>query len=142
MDPVEFLELADELLKKGTPACNRTAISRAYYGVLHGTLDQMERRGLPRPRQNELHQKTWDDLLNSSNPALAGAGSELGALKGVRNKADYQLADRIIESTKSAEYYVKLARDNFEIVKQVFTGPNAAGVVTAIQNYRKLVGRT
>lgn len=141
MDPEKFLLLGEELVKRATPADCRTAIGRAYYGVLQATATCIEDAGLSPPRQNEIHQKIWQDLLNCGVPELKGPGSEMAEMHGIRIKADYRMKDREPEDRTTAEYWVEIAREHFAAIKGAFIGPNRNQVIQAIRDYRQRVNR-
>lgn len=141
MDPEKFLILGEELVKRATPCDCRTAIGRAYYGVLQVTAAYIGGAGFSLPKQTEIHQKLWWDLLNCGLPELAPAGSELSALHGMRIKADYRMKDTDSEDHETAKYWVRLARDHFETIKDAFGVLKRQQTIDAIRAYRKKANR-
>jgi hypothetical protein len=141
MDPEEFLKLGEELVERKTACGCRAAIGRAYYGVLMGTIELMKSAGISPPKQNEIHQKTWQDLLNCGVPELAGPGSELASLHGQRIQADYQMDNVRPEQYQNALYWVRLAREHYDIIKATFVGSKRQTLIEGIRVYRQKVGR-
>ena len=91
MKPVEFLRLAEHLAAGNTEAEWRSAVSRAYYGAFHEAQLLLERCGVQLRSGMESHLKVAYCLQNSTDKAVARAGTKLAALRRVRNDADYQL---------------------------------------------------
>lgn len=142
MSPEEFLALGEELVERNTPACCRSAISRAYYGVFNAVGLVMRDSGLQISEGSAEHGKIWQDLLNCGVPDLAKAGSQLGELHGMRIKADYKMQVRQPEEYKTAKFWVAEARRHLEAVKHHFSDSVTRGqAVEAIREYRRKVGR-
>lgn len=141
MDPADFLKLAEELVERNTPCDCRSAIGRAYYGVYNTAIRYMQSAGLTIPKGTESHKKIWEDFINCGFPELARAGSQLGDLHGMRRLADYEMDDPDPEDYKTARFCVNEAKRHIETVKRLLTGPDRSGIVSAIQGYRRLVGR-
>src|SRR5580693_5937170 len=106
MSPEEFLTLGEELVERNTPACCRSAISRAYYGVFNAVGQLMRDSGLHLTEGSAEHGKVWQDLLNCGVQDLVKAGSQLGELHGMRIKADYRMQFRQPEEYKTAKFWV------------------------------------
>jgi uncharacterized protein (UPF0332 family) len=87
----EFLSLAMRLASGSTEAEWRSAISRAYYAAFHVARELLEDLGFAVARGDRAHAYLWRRLTNSGSPPVGLAGSELNALRGDRNAADYEL---------------------------------------------------
>jgi hypothetical protein len=142
MSPEEFLALGEELVERNTPACRRTAISRAYYSVFNAVGQLMRDSGLQITEGSAEHGKVWQDLLNCGITEVVKAGSQLGALHGMRIKADYKMQIQQPEEYKTAKFWVAEARRHLEAVNRQFSDSVSRGqAVEAIREYRRKIGR-
>ena len=87
----EFLTLAKRLAGAGTEADWRTAISRAYYAAFHVAREMLEDLRFTVPRAERAHIYLSRRLANSGHSQTQQAGTDLNALRGDRNHADYDL---------------------------------------------------
>jgi hypothetical protein len=140
MDPIEFLELAEELVERKTPCGCRAAIGRAYYGVLNAAGKLIRDAGLSVPEGPAAHQKTWFDFINSGIQELQEAGSELSELHGQRIEADYRMTRPAPDTYKHAKYCVTVAREHIETLKRHFEPSTRARTIAAITDYRRRAG--
>ncbi|ADU96180.1 hypothetical protein [Thermovibrio ammonificans] len=95
-DPKEFIELARELAKAGSPEAKlRSAISRAYYGCFLIAREKLaaclSNKELKRLHSGEAHALVIKTLLFSENARLRAMGNMLWELRGSRNDSDYNL---------------------------------------------------
>ncbi|WP_423601188.1 hypothetical protein [Roseateles sp. MS654] len=81
--PSDLVSLADRLRKDGSEASDRTAISRAYYGIFLMARDLM---GVS-VRDGRAHRLTQDKLRRCGQAELS---IDLAFLRGLRNESDYQ----------------------------------------------------
>lgn len=89
-DWVEYLNLASELVNRDDEACQRSAVSRAYYAVFCTARDKFQNRGEFHPgRTADDHKDLWDALRNDYDMQRRQIGLEGNRLRGKRNKADY-----------------------------------------------------
>ena len=76
MEPIEFLELAEELVERKTPCGCRTSIGRAYYGAFNVAGKLLRDAGLTVPEGPAAHQKNWFDFIKwASAPSPTSLGS-------------------------------------------------------------------
>jgi uncharacterized protein (UPF0332 family) len=122
IDYTDFFETAKTLASSSSEADMRSAISRAYYSVLHGTL-----AALPPDRQPDSNFRggSHDAVIASAkgygnaNPPLPGRqaacliAEKLGRLKYRRKTADYSLTTDVDqETTKRVIQEAKIALDH------------------------------
>lgn len=89
MDPVQFLNLADALVRQyPIPAGFRSAVSRAYYAA-HLTAREFLFRAAGVVTRD--HGIVWGCLTDTGDADLDAAGRDLKNLHGLRVEADYKL---------------------------------------------------
>jgi hypothetical protein len=140
MDPIEFLELAEELVERCTACACRVAIGRAYYGALNVASDLLRDAGFAIPENQNCHQLTWQHFINSGIEELQMAGSDLSALQGRRNEADYKMRNTLPERYENAKFQVTEARERIETVRRHFNLPVRAATLAGIAEYRRKRG--
>ncbi len=119
MRPDQFLTLADALLQQfPIPSGYRSAVSRAYYAAHHHIKEFIESAGVSVKGGMEAHADVWNHLANIGDSGLEQVGSELSALRGDRNDADYKLLDPRLEKSAAAKSLVDLARSLMNDVDQ------------------------
>lgn len=75
-DWIEFLDLADDLARRrGDPAAERTAISRAYYAAFHLASDRFVTAGERLTLLGDDHALVWDWFVMSSDRRLRAIGA-------------------------------------------------------------------
>jgi uncharacterized protein (UPF0332 family) len=89
-DFAEYLDLAEELAVRGDEAALRTAISRAYYAILH-----VAYRALPASAQATISHRTthrviWQFYADSTVQACRQIGQAGFRLQRARVEADYR----------------------------------------------------
>jgi hypothetical protein len=72
-----------------------------------------------------------------ADPMVARAGSWLGGMKGVRNKADYRMSDKAIESRATADLWVRETSHYIASLKSAFTGINRTAILSDLRAYEK-----
>jgi hypothetical protein len=91
VDGRAFLHSARHLLAAPSEANWRSAVGRAYYGLLHEGQAALQRWGFPRPAGESLHVFVRRRLNGSGHPDLRTVGQALDDLSPLRNQADYRL---------------------------------------------------
>ena len=117
MDPRDFLNLANELLKDDKPSNNRTAISRSYYAAYNVAVHLLEKSSANIQKNTSGHGEVKNYLGNCGIKDLEEAQSKLTALHGDRIKADYRLKEYKAEKKDNAVKAVltsKLIIDTFD----------------------------
>ncbi len=108
-----YIDLAERLHQESetfaeTEACQRSAISRAYYGAFGLAREPSVKEGLALTHTGEDHKNVEQHFRRSSQKFRKQIGIELSRLKRLRNKADYDdLIPRLPKETIKA---VTLAR--------------------------------
>ncbi len=100
---LSYLDVAEHLFDQGGPAIRagdalgpeqrfyRSAISRAYYGVLCHTRDTLQPlRDTPFSSRGDVHQQVIDALRNDPRPEVVHLGDSLSELRKERNRVDYR----------------------------------------------------
>ncbi|RZI57069.1 MAG: hypothetical protein EOP37_21885 [Rubrivivax sp.] len=100
-DPDEVLVVAQHLLTRCDEASNRSAVSRAYYGVF---LRARDMAGIS-DRHPKVHQWTQDHYEREGEGLLA---KKLGALRACRNDADYTTRRHV--TRQEADEAMRLSR--------------------------------
>ena len=136
MDAEEFQRFALATVKGGRPVDCRVAISRAYYAIFNVAGDLLRSAGCPIGFGADAHGKVPQHLLSVvADPAVAKAGSWIGEMKGVRNKADYRMSDTLIEYAPTAELWVREAGHHIAALKTAFAGANRASILADLRSY-------
>jgi hypothetical protein len=107
----EFLDLAEELVRRrGDPAAERSAVSRAYSAVFHEASQYVSRRGGRLTFTGDDHIREWDWFLQTGlDPPARWIGNTGHALRRARRAADYDPSPRPNRSV-DAQGAVRLAR--------------------------------
>ena len=140
MDPRDFHSQAVALLRGGRPVDCRSAISRAYYAAFHVAAQLLRTNGFSILENHTAHEQVTRHLLGSGDPTVMAIASQLGDLRGMRNKADYRLALATVGNVKTAQVWVAAAGQHIETLTQAFAGPNRDSIVEAIGRWKKLAG--
>lgn len=91
MDPLEFLELADEWAVGTREGEWRSSASRAYYAAFHIARDTLSQAGFQVPQGAQCHAYLYFRLNNCGEAAVQAASRKLSDLRELRNRADYDL---------------------------------------------------
>lgn len=119
MDPIQFLRLAEALLRDHAhPAGWRSAVSRAYYAAHHVLREFIESAGVRVLRSAAAHADVWNHLLDTHDVELEEVGSALAELHRDRNVADYQLAKSDMQNEQIATVRVARARILIETIQR------------------------
>ncbi len=113
-----FLDLAHDLVEEANnEAALRSAISRAYYAVLHVAHQRLIDAGWTLP-DGSMHQHVWRAYADATDPRRRNNARLGNALRIWRNAADYKsifpnpLRDTATEVLKSAD-------DLFALLEQI-----------------------
>lgn len=105
----EFLEFAEEQVRRrGHPAAERSAISRAYYAAFHRARSHYADRGERLTFRADEHGIVPEWFRSQADQRLRMIGAGLVWLRQLRRDADY--GDRFPNLTTEAEAAVRLAR--------------------------------
>jgi uncharacterized protein (UPF0332 family) len=129
MDPRQFLEVADEWSVGTREAEWRSAVSRAYYGAFHVANRLFRRAGFFVPQGDQAHGYLWLRLSNSGHVDVCETGRNLRELRGVRNRADYDL-DRPFPQQRAIDYD-HVAASVINLLETVETTPHVVAQITA-----------
>jgi uncharacterized protein (UPF0332 family) len=140
MDPREFHAQAVNLLQAGGPADCRSAISRAYYAAFHVAAATLRAHGFNILENHTAHEQVTRHLLGSNDPAVMAIASQLGDLRGMRNKADYRLTLPSVENVKTAQPLVATAGRHIRALEAAFSGPGRDAIIAAILDWKKKSG--
>ncbi len=141
MDPREFHNLAESLVRNSRPAEIRTSISRAYYGALNVGVHILNDLGFIVSRGTEAYGQVRRFLQNSRDVDVKTAASMLGDLHGRRIQADYELYRTDIENSTTAEGLVKDAGDIIRAFDECLEEPKRSKIVAAIKDYQSKINR-
>ena len=133
MDAREFLHCAASLLQIGTHAANRSAVSRAYYGAFHVAKTHLEANGFRFLHNDRSHGEVNRFLSWSGDPQLAIAVTRLSDLRGVRNKADYDLASPKHDAGAHAKEWLDVANRCVRIMDEAFASNRKDAIIQAIK---------
>jgi uncharacterized protein (UPF0332 family) len=100
MNPLEFLDLADEWSVGSREGEWRSSISRAYYAVFHVARSLLSQVGFEVPAASASHQYLYQRLNNCGEPAVQSAATVLNHLRRERNFADYDL-DAMVDEVRA-----------------------------------------
>jgi hypothetical protein len=89
-DWTNYQKLADELAARPEEECLRSAISRAYYSILHQSRERLLQNSHPLIPRKRTHQQVWDGFASSKDPACKSLATWGRRLKGKREDADYE----------------------------------------------------
>jgi uncharacterized protein (UPF0332 family) len=135
MNPREFHDLALKLIRGGSPAEVRSAISRAYYAAFHVGAEILEGMGFTINKGPGAHGEVRNRLGNSGDPDVVRVSSLLGTLHSRRIEADYRLNSEIVENPKNAQGLVNQANDVIQTLIRCCEGPHRARIIQAIRDW-------
>lgn len=123
MDPLQFIELALELLNSKNPAAPRAAIGRAYYGLFNLLASYVN--PFVRIRQDAGGHKDLEMILKqSTDPVIQRMGSFIEDLRERRNEADYKLHLPDLDDIRNVRGWVDDAKRIAGDAKRVLDGSN------------------
>jgi uncharacterized protein (UPF0332 family) len=114
----EFLEFAEEQVKRrGNPAAERSAISRAYYAVFHRAKSYYLAKGETLTYNAADHASVKDWFEHSGNRDVSKIGLWIGRLRQSRRDADYE--DRFPNLSSEAESAIIAARRAIDAISRL-----------------------
>lgn len=114
----EYLELAEELVRRrGYPAAERSAISRAYYALFHKAKSHYVAKGEALSFLAEDHRAVAMWFKVHSNYELRRIGASIDRLRQWRREADYD--DRSAQLSIEAQAAVALARRTMDAISRL-----------------------
>lgn len=134
MNPLDFMQTALRL-SAGDEASKRTAVSRAYYCVLHVALDQLASCGVRFAKETPPHELVSRCLQNCGDMEIEYAGRLLKQLRTARNAADYDLKVSRFSQQAAVNIQLKAAQDILARVGQ----PMPEAAVTTLRTYARSV---
>ncbi len=109
----EFIDVAGQLASATTAKCpegrHRSAVSRAYYGAFHLTVEFLAEFGKRIPANHTGHEAAYRMLFATQVDSAVEAARTLNDLRGVRNRADYNLSAREFNTAINAQEKVQMA---------------------------------
>jgi uncharacterized protein (UPF0332 family) len=135
MNVRDFLTVAKGLLLGTTEASWRSAVSRAYYSAFHVARQLLEQVGFAVPRADRAHSHLWLRLSNCGDPTIQLAGRELNNLRGLRNRADYEV-DRPMSKDEAAGQ-VGVAEKIIEYLETAKAEPMRSQIINAMKAYER-----
>jgi uncharacterized protein (UPF0332 family) len=117
MRPHDFWLLADRLIaNEKTPEGFRSGISRAYYAAFLTAVDFLAAMNISLLGGSGVHNELLNILGNTGDAALLLARDSLDTLRKQRNKADYDLTNKRVESEADAIIDLK---DAFDVIAEL-----------------------
>ncbi|MBI5789281.1 MAG: HEPN domain-containing protein [Candidatus Schekmanbacteria bacterium] len=120
MNPIDFIELADELKTSEKEAKRRTAISRCYYGAYNYLKQFFVESGIDISESADGHKQLVDYLSHSNVTKTQIIGEQIKNLRKERNSADYNMSIQSFDKNKTQLLVVKAknAIDNFNKINK------------------------
>ena len=131
----DFLTLARQLAGGSTEAECRSAISRAYYGAFHVARQLMTELRFAVARADRAHTYLSRRLLAAGDPQVKQAGSDLNALRGDRNEADYDLHRPVTQAMASLQ--VRTAEQIIQFLDAAHGEPTRTQITDRMKNYER-----
>jgi uncharacterized protein (UPF0332 family) len=131
----EFLLVARDLLAGSTEAGWRSSVSRAYYAAFHVARQRLEEFGFTVPRGERAHAYLWLRLSNCGDPQVQDSGQRLNALRGQRNRADYDVGKAFSHPTADGE--VRIAESIIQIIDAAAVEPTRTQITNAMKIYER-----
>ena len=139
MNARDFLSLARRLVTDPAEAAWRSAISRAYYAAFHVARELLEDLRFQVPRTEQAHKYLAHRLSNCGVVQVQRAGSDLDALRDLRNQADYDLRRPMAQKIVSAR--LQLAERIIQIFDAARLEPARSQITDTIKIYERDVLR-
>jgi uncharacterized protein (UPF0332 family) len=136
MNPVDFLELADEWAGGIREAEWRSAVSRAYYAAFHVARRLLQQGGFIVPDGDQAHAYVWLRLSNAGHPDVRQAGLDLNQLRSMRNRADYDLDREFLQPLAFSQ--VQVADTVIDLLQALAATPAIlTQIIDAIKVYER-----
>jgi len=139
MSPRDVLAVAEELCDGATEAFWRAAIGRGYFAAFHAARQLLQQAGFTVPEADRAHGYLWLRLCNCGHPEVVAVGVSLKALRGLRNRADYDLDQPV--SHRAAIVHVDEAARLLELLETVPGSASFAAITEAMKIYERDVLR-
>jgi uncharacterized protein (UPF0332 family) len=139
MNPREFQTVAEDLLRAADASHNRAAIGRAYYAVFNVAAELLRNANFNIPRSAAGHLEVTRLLKASENEDVMRAGSRIEDMRGMRNRADYDMTRKDVERDATAALLVADARRCIDSLDASFSGSSRASIITAMQGWLKRI---
>jgi hypothetical protein len=104
VDPVAFLDIAEQFQTSGSEAERRTSIGRSYYALYNILFRSLSLRGVAFNQSGEDHGRLVYYLTRCGHRMAANIGATLRDLRGYRNNADYDMNVMIDERQTQLVY--------------------------------------
>jgi hypothetical protein len=141
MDPKEFYRVALEIVLGSPPpgpAWCRTAVSRAYLAALNRATEALAGLGVSCGKGPQKHGQAVRFLHATDDPDLKTASATLDHLRTERNRADYDMDDRLVQTLARARRAVNAAKDIMDYLEAVETDPaRRAAAEGEIRSYKQ-----
>lgn len=131
----DFLTLGDILVRGRTEAEWRSGVSRAYYAAFHEARQLLRDLGFQVPRGDQAHVYLSRRLSNCGNLSVGRAGSDMNALRGDRNRADYDVT--LAFDQHNATIQVQTARQIIQVLDASRTEPTRTQITDAMKIYER-----
>jgi uncharacterized protein (UPF0332 family) len=131
----DFLSVALTLAADSSEAAWRSAISRAYYAAFHVARELLINLGFKVAGGSGTHDFLWLRLQNSGDPLVKRAGSNLNVLRGLRNKADYDLRRRVAQAIAQNE--VSVAEQIIQTLEAASIDPTRTQITDAMRIFER-----
>lgn len=130
MDPVAFLEVANQLQSSLSEAERRTAIGRSYYALYNVLRSTLENHAVQFARNRNSHALLKDYLVNCGHQVAQQLGLTLDTLRLLRNQADYEMHTTINRQQSQLAYVqARQAVDRFKAL----TSTDMQTIIAAIK---------
>ena len=140
MNPRDYLELANEIVKVAGAARCRSAISRSYYAAFNVGVEALRKLGFAPGKGAAGHGEVAHCFMNSAEPNSIMAGQRLAELHTNRIRVDYHLERTDVEHPMHAARLIEDARFIIDTFDQSVAGPQRAQIQSAIAAWRKSNG--
>jgi uncharacterized protein (UPF0332 family) len=110
MDPLEFLQVADQLRQAPGDGARRTSVSRAYYALFNLAKVRLESAGMPTLPRLDAHQRFVERLTRCGDPTADDIGQLMHALRDDRNEADYDMSSVRFSANNCNLIYMQASR--------------------------------
>jgi uncharacterized protein (UPF0332 family) len=133
----EFLTLAGKLavMQQLGPAGERSAVSRAYYGVFHLAKELLEDLNIHIPRDENAHKKLVMYFANSRQTEAVSLATMIGDLHERRKRADYTIADTQYEGARFAQSSVERANAISDVLAKLAAEPRRSQLQQGVKAY-------
>jgi uncharacterized protein (UPF0332 family) len=139
VNPRDFQTLAENLVKEPGAAQNRAAIGRSYYAVFNVAAGLLRGANFKILENAAAHLEVTRLLKASENDDVKRAGRQIGEMRSVRNKADYEMDRQDVERDATAATLVAAGRRCIEVLDAAFSGSDRGSIVAAMQAWLKRI---